>query len=65
MFHFLRRYTTFFLWGFVITFLVYLFVRFDADKIVTGAVIAAVGGLIVGVAVFMLERRYPEPVDRQ
>ena len=34
--------------GFVVTFVIYLFVRFDTDKIVTGLVIAGVGG---GVAV--------------
>jgi len=40
----LRTHLNIALIGFVITFVIYLFVRWDQEKIVTGLVIAGVGG---------------------
>jgi hypothetical protein len=46
--------------GFVATFVTYLFVRFDADKVLLGVAIGAIGGIIVAIVLFTLERRFPE-----
>ncbi|MFQ5381417.1 MAG: hypothetical protein ACE5EF_07330 [Dehalococcoidia bacterium] len=59
MWNFLRRQLTYFLIGFVITFVVYLFVRFSADAILLGIVIGLVGGAAVMVGLFWLERQFP------
>lgn len=60
MWHFLRRQLTYFLIGFVLTFVVYLFVRFEADDVLLGLVIGAGGGILVMAGLFWLERRFPE-----
>ena len=56
----LRRLWHFFLAGFVATFVVYLFIRFDANKVLLGIIIGAAGGLVISVIIFALERRFPE-----
>ncbi len=55
----LRRLWHFFLAGFVATFVVYLFIRFDANKVLLGIIIGAAGGLVISVIIFALERRFP------
>jgi membrane associated rhomboid family serine protease len=60
MWNFLRREFLYFLVGFVATFVIYLFVRFDADKVLLGVAIGAIGGIVVAVALFALERRFPD-----
>lgn len=65
MWQFLKRQALYFLVGFVVTFVFYLFVRFDADKVLLGIVIAAVGGIAVAIALFLLERRFPEQPPAQ
>jgi len=60
MWTFLRRQFTYFLIGFIVTFVIYLFVRFDADQVVLGVVIGAVGGAVLAIALFLLERRFPD-----
>jgi ABC-type nitrate/sulfonate/bicarbonate transport system permease component len=57
---FLRRQLTYFLIGFVVTFIIYLFVRFNADQVILGMVIGAVGGFAVMAALFWLERKFPD-----
>jgi len=42
----LRRYLNAALIGFIITFVIYLFVRFDPDKIVLGIVISLIGAAV-------------------
>jgi len=60
MWRFLRRQALIVAAGFVVTFLVYLFVRFDADKILLGLVIGLAGGLGLDVLILLLERWFPE-----
>jgi hypothetical protein len=60
MWQFLRRQTLYFLIGFVITFIVYLFIRFSADAVILGVAVAAGGGIGASVVLFMLERRFPD-----
>ncbi len=60
MWHFLRRQALIFLAGFVVTFLVYLFVRFNADEILLGMAIGAGAGVALAVIIFLLERQFPE-----
>jgi mannose/fructose/N-acetylgalactosamine-specific phosphotransferase system component IIC len=60
MWSFLRRQFLYFLIGFVLTFVIYLFVRFDADKVLLGVAIGAVGGILAAIVLFALERRFPE-----
>jgi hypothetical protein len=57
---FLRRHLNYFLLGFIAVFAVYLFIRFDADDIILGMVIAAGGGILATVVMFYLNRRFPE-----
>ncbi|HJP40402.1 MAG TPA: hypothetical protein QGF35_01665 [Dehalococcoidia bacterium] len=63
MWHFLRRQLAYFLIGFVVTFVIYLFVRFDADKILLGIAVGAIGGAAVMAIFFWLERQFPEDSD--
>jgi ABC-type uncharacterized transport system permease subunit len=53
MFRSLRRYLNAALIGFIITFVIYLFVRFDADQVVLGIVISLVGAA-ASLTVFVL-----------
>lgn len=62
MWSFLRRQLNYFLIGFVATFIVYLFIRFDSDKVLLGVVLGSGGGLLLTVAIFWLERRFPDRV---
>lgn len=64
MWQFIRHYTNYLLIGFVLTFIVYLFIRFDSDKVILGVVIGIGGGLILATALFWLERRFPDsPIE--
>lgn len=60
MWTFLRRQLNYFLIGFIISFIVYLFIRFDADAVLMGVVIGVVGGAVLSTALFYLQRRFPE-----
>ncbi|MCS7294016.1 MAG: hypothetical protein RMK15_01585 [Chloroflexota bacterium] len=60
MWSFLRRQALIILAGFVVTFLVYLFVRFNADDILVGMAIGAGAGVALAVVIFLLERQFPE-----
>lgn len=60
MWTFLKRRLLWFLIGFVVVFLVYLFVRYNVDAILLGMFIAAGGGAVVSIGVYWLERRFPE-----
>ncbi len=62
---FLRRQLTYFLIGFVLTFIVYLFIRFNSDAVILGVVISAGGGFAVAVALFWLERKFPDDSPAQ
>ena len=68
MFRALRRYLNAILIGFIITFVVYLFVRFDPDKIITGIVISLVGGGVALALYIFLDRKLspgePELYDK-
>ncbi|MBK7126251.1 MAG: hypothetical protein IPI85_12025 [Dehalococcoidia bacterium] len=64
----LRRYLNAALIGFIVTFVIYLFVRFDPDKIITGIVISLVGaGGALALYIF-LDRKFggeePDLFDR-
>ncbi len=60
MWSFLRRQFLYFLVGFVVSFVIYLFVRFDADKVILGVGVGIIGGLVLSVLLFLLERRFPD-----
>jgi cell division protein FtsW (lipid II flippase) len=55
---FFRRQLTYFLVGFVIAFMIYLFVRFDADAIILGVIIGAAAGVALCIGIALLERRF-------
>lgn len=57
MFKALRRYLNAALIGFIITFVVYLFVRFDPDKVVLGIVISLVGAAVTLIVYIYLDRK--------
>lgn len=58
MWAFFRRQGLYFLVGFVVAFLIYLFVRFDADAIVLGILISAGAGVGLSMFLWWLERRF-------
>lgn len=60
MWQFLRRQLNYFLIGFIISFVIYLFARYDADQIFLGVVIGVVCGFALTLIIFFLERRFPE-----
>ena len=60
----MQQFWRFFSIGFIIAFVAYLFVRWDADKVITGVAIAAAVGVALAIVIFFLQRRFPEPTDR-
>ncbi len=58
MFKALRRYLNAALIGFIITFVVYLFVRFDPDKIILGIVISLIGAVGSLIGYIYLDRKF-------
>jgi hypothetical protein len=60
----LQQFWRYFSIGFIIAFVIYLFVRWDADQVILGMVISAVVGLALGIALLFLQHRYPEPGER-
>jgi uncharacterized membrane protein len=58
MFRALRRYLNAFLIGFIVTAVVYLFVRFDTDAVFLGILIGAAGGVTALVAYIYLDRKF-------
>lgn len=66
MWTFLKRRLLWFLIGFVVVFLGYLFVRYNPDSIILGMFIASAGGAFVSILVYYLERKFPdEPVPTE
>lgn len=55
---FFRRQLTIFLVGFVIAFVIYLFIRFSADTVLLGVVIGAAVGIGTCFAVAFVNRKY-------
>ena len=62
MWHRLRQALFYFLMGFTTAFVVYMFIRFDAGQVLFGLAISAAIGLVVSIAIMVLERRFPEEV---
>ena len=64
----LRRYLNVALIGFIITFVAYLFIRFDPDKVVLGVVIALVGAAVALTLYVWADRKFgggePELYDK-
>ena len=56
----LQRFWHYFLIGFIVTFVVYVFVRLDKDKILLGLLLSVVVGLVLSIGLFLLERRFPD-----
>lgn len=54
----LRRYLNAFLIGFIVTAVVYLFVRFDADAVFLGIIIGAAGGVVALAGYIYLDRKF-------
>lgn len=65
MFRALRPYLNAFLIGFIVTFVVYLFIRFNAADIVLGLVIAAIGGVVLLFSYIYLVLHLPRPEVRR
>ncbi len=60
MYAFLRKELTVFLIGFVIAFVIYLFVRFDPNKVLVGVGVSAAAGVALMIALALLERQFPD-----
>ncbi|MDA1002966.1 MAG: hypothetical protein O3B31_06405 [Chloroflexi bacterium] len=55
----IRQIAFYFLIGFTVAFVAYLFIRFDADQVLFGMLIGAVAGVAVAAFLLWLERRFP------
>lgn len=60
MWTFLKKQALYVLAGFVVTFVVYLFVQFDSDRVLLGILVGAGGGVALALVLFLLERRFPD-----
>lgn len=60
MWTFLRRGSRFFTIGFLLTFIVTLFIRVDSSDVLWSIGIGALGGLVLWIVLFYLERKFPE-----
>jgi hypothetical protein len=62
---FFRRQTTYFVWGFAIALVITIAVDRGLDTLVRYFLIAAAAGVVVSVAIYFLERRFPDrdPLD--
>ncbi|MBM3140664.1 MAG: hypothetical protein FJZ92_10815 [Chloroflexi bacterium] len=56
----IRQASLSFLLGFTIAFVVYLFLRFDADQVLLGMAIGAIFGVLLAAVLLWLEHRYPD-----
>jgi FtsH-binding integral membrane protein len=65
----LRRYLNAALIGFIVTFVVYLFVRFNADQVVLGIVISLIGAAVALVVYVYADKKLsggePELYDKE
>jgi mannose/fructose/N-acetylgalactosamine-specific phosphotransferase system component IIC len=55
---FIRRQVTYFFWGFVAAFVLYLFIRYDADDVLLGIVIGAASGIATCIIIMYLEHKF-------
>ncbi len=46
--------------GFIVSFVIYLFIKIGANDVLWGLAVGAGGGLVVSIAFFLLERKFPE-----
>lgn len=60
MWAFVRRLALYFLVGFLIAFMVYLFIRFETDAVLLGVAISAGAGIALAAILWWLERRYDD-----
>jgi multisubunit Na+/H+ antiporter MnhE subunit len=56
----IRQAALYFLVGFTIAFLVYLFIRFDPGRVLVGMAIGSAAGLALAAVLLWLEHRYPD-----
>ena len=57
---FFRRQVSYFIWGFAAAMVIIVAIDVGLVRLVNYAAIAAVVGVIVSAAIFMLERRFPD-----
>lgn len=60
MWGFFRRSTLYFLIGFIVAFVIFLFFKLSNGELMAGLAIGAVSGVVVTIAIFVLERRFPD-----
>ncbi len=56
----IRQATLYFLVGFTVAFLIYLFIRFDPGRVLVGIAIGAGAGVVLAAVMLWLEHRYPD-----
>lgn len=64
MWSFLRRQGLYFLFGFTITFIVYLMFKLGTRDLLIGLLIGAAGGLVACTGIFWLERKFPDEAEK-
>lgn len=63
MWSFLRRQSLFFLIGFIVTFVVYLFIKIGSEDVLLGIAIGAGGGVLLSGVIVYLERKFPDRAE--
>jgi VanZ family protein len=56
----IRHATLYFLLGFTVAFVIYLFIRFNADQVLVGMALGSAVGVLVAALLLWLEYRYPD-----
>lgn len=64
MWHFLRRQATYFIWGFAITLVICVAVALGTSELIKYIIISAVVGIAVSLALFFLERQFPDETNQ-
>ena len=62
--HRIRQVALYFLLGFTVAFVIYLFLRFNADQVLLGMAIGAAAGLVTAAGLMWLEHQFPDDARR-
>ena len=62
--HRIRQVALYFLLGFTVAFVIYLFLRFNADQVLLGIAVGAAAGLVTAAGLMWLEHQFPDNARR-
>lgn len=59
MLAFLRREALYLVGGFIVVFIIYLYITFDPSKVTQGLLIGLAGGVATAILIFLLDKVFP------